>query len=413
MSKCASTGLAIGTLLTRRSERGSEGDSLLSLTQDKGVIPQDEVGRRNISSSNKTKYWRVYPNDIVYNTMRMWQGASARSDYFGIVSPAYTVCCPVSGASSRFLSYALKLPEHIKIFRARSQGLTSDVWNLRFEELAQIELKFVPSYAQQELIATILSSVDGAIEKTQAVIDQVQVVKRGLMQELLTRGLPGQHKRFKQTEIGEIPEEWGIVPLEEFIQNGPENGLYRPQSDYGAGSPIVRIDAFDNGDLLRRPNLRRVAIGPADAARFVVWPGDILINRVNSLSHLAKCALAVSFDEATVYESNMMRLTLDDSRMVTEFGFRWLSSEHVKKHLKRRAKRAVAQASINQNDVLTIPTPCPPRPEQQQIANILIEVEQRIEAETGAVAELKELKSALMSVLLTGELRVTLDTETK
>ena len=386
---------------------------MLSLTQDKGVIPQDEVGRRNISSSNKTKYWRVYPNDIVYNTMRMWQGASARSDYFGIVSPAYTVCCPVSGASSRFLSYALKLPEHIKIFRARSQGLTSDVWNLRFEELAQIELKFVPSYAQQELIATILSSVDGAIEKTQAVIDQVQVVKRGLMQELLTRGLPGQHKRFKQTEIGEIPEEWGIVPLEEFIQNGPENGLYRPQSDYGAGSPIVRIDAFDNGDLLRRPNLRRVAIGPADAARFVVWPGDILINRVNSLSHLAKCALAVSFDEATVYESNMMRLTLDDSRMVTEFGFRWLSSEHVKKHLKRRAKRAVAQASINQNDVLTIPTPCPPRPEQQQIANILIEVEQRIEAETGAVAELKELKSALMSVLLTGELRVTLDTETK
>ena len=53
----------------------------------------------------------------------------------------------------------------------------------------------VPPLAEQRKIAAILSSVDDAIEKTQAVIDQVQVVKRGLMQELLTRGLPGRHPR--------------------------------------------------------------------------------------------------------------------------------------------------------------------------------------------------------------------------
>ena len=65
----------------------------------------------------------------------------------------------------------------------------------------------VPPLPEQRSIATILSSVDENIEKTQAVIDQVQVVKRGLMQKLLTRGVPGGHTRFKQTEIGEIPEE--------------------------------------------------------------------------------------------------------------------------------------------------------------------------------------------------------------
>jgi restriction endonuclease S subunit len=52
--------------------------------------------------------------------------------------------------------------------------------------------------------------VDDAIEKTQAVIEQVQVVKKGLMQELLTRGLPGRHTKYKQTEIGEVPEEWEV-----------------------------------------------------------------------------------------------------------------------------------------------------------------------------------------------------------
>ena len=65
------------------------------------------------------------------------------------------------------------------------------------------EFRFpLPPPSQQRRIAAILCSVDDAIEKTQAVIDQVQVVKRGLMQELLTRGLPGRHTRFKQTEIG-------------------------------------------------------------------------------------------------------------------------------------------------------------------------------------------------------------------
>lgn len=200
-----------------------------------------------------------------------------------------------------------------------------------------------------------------------------------------------------------------MIPLEQLIQDGPDNGLYRPQSAYGKGIPIVRIDAFDNGDRLQRPDLRRVSIGRTETERFAVKPGDILINRVNSLSHLAKCALIEVLDEPTVYESNMMRLRLDESRVVRGFGFRWLSSVQAKKHLKRRAKRAVAQASINQNDVLTIPTPCPPRLEQQCIADVARGIERRIEAETATLAGLKQLRSALISVLLTGELRVVPD----
>ncbi len=86
----------------------------------------------------------------------------------------------------------------------KARRLTSDLKTPKFR------LKFhLPVLPGQRKIAAILSSVDGAIEKTQAVIEQVQVVKRGLMQELLTRGLPGRHTQFKQTEIGEIPEVWG------------------------------------------------------------------------------------------------------------------------------------------------------------------------------------------------------------
>ena len=326
------------------------------------------------------------------------------STEFIVLGPRHDLTLP------RYVYYLAKNPTFRSFAISRMRG-TSGRQRVPANVFDDFEVG-VPPLPEQREMAAILSSVDDAIEKTLAVIDQVQIVKRGLMQELLTRGVPGRHTRFKQTEIGEIPEEWGVVPLEQLIEGGPDNGLYRPQSEYGEGTPIVRIDAFNDGDLLRGPNLRRVSIGPTDVARFIVRPGDILINRVNSLSHLAKCALAVSFDEPTVYESNMMRLTLDSSRVVPEFGFRWLLSEQVKKHLTRRAKRAVAQASVNQNDVRTIPTPCPPRSEQLYIAGVVGSVEQRMETETGALAVLNEVKSALMSVLLTGVLRVTPDPET-
>ena len=347
---------------------------------------------------------KLYPANTVLVTMYGTIGAVGITAVPMAANQAIGAFLDLKGVAPDFLAYLLSR-EAPALARKAGRTTQSNINGL----ILKNHLVLLPPIPEQNKIAAILSSVDDAIEKTQAVIDQAQVVKRGLMHELLTRGLPGRHTRFKQTDIGEIPQSWELVPLEQLIANGPDNGLYRPQSEYGKGVPIVRIDAFDNGDRLRTPSLRRVYIGPADVGKFIVRPGDILINRVNSMSHLAKCALAVSFEEPTVYESNMMRLTLDDSRIVTEFGFMWLSCEHVKKHLKRRAKKAVAQASVNQNDVRTIPTPCPPRSEQQRIADVVGTIEQRIEAETGALAQFNAVKSALMTALLTGEIRVTRD----
>ena len=119
----------------------------------------------------------------------------------------------------------------------------------------------LPPHREQRKIAAILSSVDDAIEKTQAVIDQVQVVKRGLMQELLTRGLPGRHTRFKQTEIGEIPEEWEIVRLGDVasvtsVGNGCRKGRpFAPSvTPYLAtfGGHVTRSSRTGNVDCLQR-----------------------------------------------------------------------------------------------------------------------------------------------------------------
>ena len=70
--------------------------------------------------------------DIVYNTMRMWQGASGYSAYEGIVSPAYTVIIPQEQVFPLFFAYLFKTQSLINRFRIHSQGLTTDTWNLKF-----------------------------------------------------------------------------------------------------------------------------------------------------------------------------------------------------------------------------------------------------------------------------------------
>ena len=82
----------------------------------------------------------------------------------------------------------------------------------------------LPPHREQRKIAAILSSLDDAIEKTQAVIDQVQVVKRGLMQELLTRGLPGRHTRSSKRRLDGYRKSGEPYGLEMWLQLRVENG---------------------------------------------------------------------------------------------------------------------------------------------------------------------------------------------
>src|SRR5579864_9615436 len=152
----------LGDALQHRRERARGLEQLLSVTQDRGVVRQIDAGRRDISSDDKSAYWRVYPGDIVYNTMRMWQGVVGRSDFEGIVSPAYTVCRPTSLVDTRFLAYKLKHPAMITEFYRFSQGLVSDTWNLKYSSFSTISVS-LPTVGTQARIAEILAGLDEAI----------------------------------------------------------------------------------------------------------------------------------------------------------------------------------------------------------------------------------------------------------
>ncbi len=172
-------------LFDERSELSNGHLPLLAITGSRGVILASEIDRKDSSAADKSRYKRIVPGDVGYNTMRMWQGVSAISSMEGIVSPAYTVCIPKENIDSQFIGYYFKFPPIIYLFWRYSQGLVSDTLNLKFHNFSQIKIE-LPSLEEQQKIAEILLALDVEISSLDLKMIALEKQKRGLMQKLLT-----------------------------------------------------------------------------------------------------------------------------------------------------------------------------------------------------------------------------------
>lgn len=258
---------------------------------------------------------------------------------------------------------------------------------------------------EQRQIAAVLSAVQRAIERQKRLISLTAELKKALMHKLFTEGTRGEP--LKQTEIGLVPESWKVEALGSLFSREPSNGLYRPQSDYGRGTLILRIDDFSNdGDIVTSASSRMEA-GKEDFQRFGLAEDDIVLNRVNSLSHLGKTALIGKLDEPMLFESNMMRFRVDEKRFRPAFAFRLLNSAVCKSQIIGIAKRAVAQSSVNQGDVARLLVPLPPDLESQdEILTVLNALETKSLVHVGTRAALTNLFRTLLHQLMTAQIRV-------
>lgn len=176
----------LGELFRERVEVNRADLPLLSITADRGVISRNGVEKRDTSTADKSKYLRIVPGDIGYNTMRMWQGVSALSSLQGIVSPAYTVCIPGEHIVGRFAAHLFKLPHTVALFHRYSQGLVDDTLNLKFPNFAVIEVTVPREIGEQTAIAGVLDTADAELRLLRDQRAAVDQEKRGLMQRLLT-----------------------------------------------------------------------------------------------------------------------------------------------------------------------------------------------------------------------------------
>lgn len=176
----------LGTIFSERSETNREGLPLLAITGTQGIIPRIDLDLKDNSSEDKSKYLRICAGDIGYNTMRMWQGVSAYSNYEGIVSPAYTILKPTDKINAKYFSYLFKMPGIVFLFYRYSQGLVDDTRNLKYENFKNITVSYSKDKHEQDGIVTILFTADREIELLKKDLEAEKQKKKALMQLLLT-----------------------------------------------------------------------------------------------------------------------------------------------------------------------------------------------------------------------------------
>ena len=209
------------------------------------------------------------------------------------------------------------------------------------------------------------------------------------------------------TDFPPLPEGWCWATLDMLVGQSPQNGAYYHKQLYGSGTPIIRIDDYQ--DFSSRPSneLQRVNCSQEDATLYRVDVDDLLINRVNSLTHLGKGLLIEDRHTPAIFESNMMRLRF--SRLVVSaFVLHYLRSPSGRQRLRANAKWAVNQASINQQDVLCTTLPLPSLAEQEAIVEAVedqLSVIEHIEADVAAkLKSAQALRQSILRHAFTGQL---------
>lgn len=342
---------------------------------------------------------QLAPKGSVLIGTRVGVGKIAVTTFDVAINQDITAFVLKENVDAEFLAYCMKQQAMQSWFEENKRGTT--IKGVARNTILNLMIP-IPPLPEQRAIARALRAVQGAREARLRELALEQERKAALMEHLFTHGTRGEAT--KMTEIGEMPESWRIISLGEIIIDGPQNGIYKPLELYGEGTPIIRINDFNNDGCFVNLEFKRVRLAPEEATKYKVSEKDIIINRVNSLSHLGKCALISKLTDSAVFESNMMRFHVDELKIDPQFLLKYLVTNENKDRIRNIAKRAVAQSSINQGDVKSLKVPFPSVSEQQEISEVLNACDACIYALDHEARLHDELFRAMLEELMNGRL---------
>jgi len=323
------------------------------------------------------------------------------------ITPNKSVAC------ARYLYYFLMLPSTRRYFVNHSSGST--VLHLETRSILKLNL-LVPSLDYQKRIATILSTVDEVIEKTETAIEKYKAIKTGMMQDLFTRGIDVKTGKlrpsfqedpelYKETELGWIPKEWEIVKIGDFskIKGGKRMPVGKEFSDALTPFPYLRVTDMQNGSI-DQSDLKYVPVEIEPLIRsYKISVDDVYVTIAGTLglfgtiptnldqSQLTENAARICEFDKTVYDRDFIKHQCNSriiqSQVIREIG---VGGGVPKLALYRITKFLFLKPTIS---------------EQKAIVERIKVIESKLYKESVSLNKYKQIKQGLMADLLTGSAR--------
>lgn len=259
--------------------------------------------------------------------------------------------------------------------------------------VAELEIP-VPKLEEQEKMASILSTVDEQIENVDELIKKNKELKKGLMQQLLTKGIG--HTKFKKTEIGEIPEEWEVKSLD-LIGEIVTGSTPKTSEKDNYGDEYLWVSPGDLGIKKYVTDTVKMLSNNGFSKTRKLPKGAILVTCIGST--IGKMGIASS-ELSTNQQINSI---ICNDKINSEFIY-YALNYNFKMYKSFISTQAVP--IINKTTFGEFLIQIPSMQEQTKIALILSEVDKNIEEYKNKKQKLEELKKGLMQQLLTGTIRV-------
>jgi len=370
----------IGDIYAERSQRGASNMELLSVTINDGVKPRSEIEGKDNSSEDKSNYKIVRKGDMVYNSMRMWQGANGISPCDGIVSPAYTVLMPTQEINNGYFAALFKSANMINEFRKNSQGMTSDTWNLKYPQIETIKIQ-IPSVSEQDKVSELFGVLDARIVAQAQLVESLKKYKRGVVRTLLSpKHCSIKNARWTTSRIGDI----GI-----FIKGAPLS-----KADISLeGTPFILYGELYTTYSEVISNVVRKTQASVDK-QYYSQIGDVIIPTSGETPEEISTASCVMLPDIILAgDLNIYRCTQVDGRIMS-YILNHVVNDRIARIAQGKSIVHVQAAEISKIEI-TYPDPF----SQKTIIAILAAISDRIDQSNAELRLLNELRKALLQKL--------------
>ena len=289
----------LGELFEESDERASDRE-ILSVSVANGIYPASESDRETNPGASLANYKVVHSGDVVYNSMRMWQGAVDASRYDGIVSPAYVVAKPNSEVYARFFARLLRQPMLLKQYQQVSQGNSKDTQVLKFDDFASIEISMPASENEQRRIGAFFDRLDSLITLHQRKYDKLCVLKKSMLDKMFPKG----GSLYPEIRFTGFTDPWEQRKLGEFGSVAMCKRIYKEQTSEQGDVPFFKIGTFGaNPDAFISNELFE------DFKRIYPYPtlGTLLISAAGSIGRVVE----YQGEKAYFQDSNIVWLEHD------------------------------------------------------------------------------------------------------
>ena len=364
------------------------------------LVDESRLGRLNVNEKEKEIY-KLIDGDIIVVRSSVKPEGVGYPILFNRAKEDVVYC----GFMIRYRYNINKVNPLFMLYQLRSSNVRKQVLdlstvsantNINQESYRKVKI-ILPNKKEQEKIASILSTVDEQIDNVDELIQKNKELKKGLMQQLLTKGIG--HTKFKKTEIGDIPEDWEVVSLSEITD--VRDGTHDSPKYLEAGIPFItsknlkenKIDFSDVNFISEEDHIRF-------SQRSNVENGDILFGMIGTIGNPVIVNKEFEFSI-----KNVALIKFNKSSINNKYILNLLKSTIIENQFLKLSNGGV-QKFIALSMIRELKIPVPKVEEQERIASILSELDKKIEEYENKKQKLEELKKGLMQELLTGKIRV-------